>query len=289
MKKILAAALSLVMCAAFMTGCGDTDSSSSKADKKDSSSSVSSAADTESSSEADQSSSEADTSSEADASSDESSEAPAGEAGPLTQAFAEKLKEGNYAIETKTTIPGMEDLGMNETNMSIKMNGEDFYINVDLFGMAIEVTKLGDKCIAVVPEEKSYTEVSPDELGIDLSQFQSYIPNDKGTFTGSAEEDGFTVESYSVPLDVELGEGVSMTEAPKDTVVKYYYDANGDIKKIVTDTGIMGESTMEITSLTVGGVTIELPDTTGLKLVTKEEMEAAEQAESNESAEESQN
>ena len=128
-----------------------------------------------------------------------------------------------------------------------------------------------------------------DELGIDLSQFQSYIPNDKGTFTGSAEEDGFTVESYSVPLDVELGEGVSMTEAPKDTVVKYYYDANGDIKKIVTDTGIMGESTMEITSLTVGGVTIELPDTTGLKLVTKEEMEAAEQAESNESAEESQN
>ncbi len=276
MKKILAAALSLVMCAAFMTGCGDTDSSSSKADKKDSSS-VSSAADTESSSAADESSSEADaTSSEADASSDDpTSEAPAGEAGPLTQAFAEKLKEGNYAIETKTTIPGMEDLGMNETNMSIKMNGEDFYINIDLFGMAIEVTKLGDKCIAVVPEEKMYMEADPKELGIDLSQFQSYIPNDKGTFTGSAEEDGLTVESYSVPLDVELGEGVTMTEAPDDTVVKYYYDANGDIKKIVTDTGIMGESTMEITSLTVGGVTIELPDTTGLKLVTKEEMEAA--------------
>ncbi|MBQ6675391.1 MAG: hypothetical protein IJM75_04610, partial [Ruminococcus sp.] len=213
MKKILAAALSLVMCAAFMTGCGDDDSSSSKADKKDSSS-VSSAADTESSSAADESSSEADaTSSEADASSDDSSEDPAGEAGPLTQAFTDKLKDKNYAIETKTTIPGMEDLGMGETNLNVKMNGDDFYVSMDLLGTAIEMTKLGDKCIAIVPEEKSYTEVSPDEIGMDISELQSYVPNDKATFVGSAEEDGFTVETYNVPLDVELGEGVTMTEA----------------------------------------------------------------------------
>ncbi|MBO6140873.1 MAG: hypothetical protein J6O40_03675 [Ruminococcus sp.] len=264
MKKILAAALALVMSAAFMTACGDDDSSSSKAKKDTESSSV---AATEESSSAAEESSTADESSAADESStaDESSDAPAeaGEAGPLTTAFNEKLKAGKYELEMTAEAMGMTSKSI------VKMNGENVYVSLDLLGETIEVYIVDGKAIGIIPSQNAYVEADPNELGIDLSTItDSYTLNDKATYVGSSEEDGLTVETYKVPLDMELGEGVTLESgADSDTELKYCYDADGMLKKIVSNAAMVGESTVEVTKLSFDDVKIELPDTSSMTKV----------------------
>lgn len=235
MKKILASALALIMSVSVLTACGDEDSSS-KADKNDSSS-VSSAADP-----AEESSKEY-------------------EPGDFTKAYTEKVNSNSFAMEMKVNAMGMD------TTSKVKRNGDDFYISIDLFGEVIDIYKIGDKAIAIIPSQNAYTEVSSDELGAYEDSVNTFAIDDKSTFVGSTEEDGFTVETYKVPLDMELGEGVTLEEGTDtDSEVKYYYDADGNLKKIVTNSLGM-ESTSEITSFETENVTIELPDTSSMTKV----------------------
>ena len=256
MKKLLAFTLSLVMSAAFLTACGDDDSSSKK-DKDSSSSTSSSAAADSDSSKADDASSAADAdSSEADtdASSDDATTAATGD-GALTKAYTEKMASGDFAVEMKAEVMGME------TNLALKKASDDMYCKLDLFGETIEIYKVGDTAVAVLPSEKKYGEVPEEQLASYTSSVSTYTLDENATFVGSAEEDGMTVETFKVPLNVELGEGVTMESSEdNDTEMKYYFDADGNLKKVVSNSPMVGETTVEITSLSFEDVKIELPD-----------------------------
>ena len=254
MKKLLAFTLLLVMSAAFLTACGDEDSSSKK--DKDSSATSSSAA-AEDSSKGDESSDAGDASSDAgDASSDEKSAAEGD--GALTKAYTEKMKEGNYAVEMKASVMGMD------TNIAIKQNGDDMYALLDLFGEQMEIYKIGDSATVVMPSEKQYGEVPADQIAAYTGSISTYTIDENSTFVGTSEEDGMTVETFKVPMEMELGEGVTVgDDADTDNEVKYYYDADGNLKKVVTTSPMVGESAVEITSLKFGDVKIELPDLSG--------------------------
>ncbi|MBR1382544.1 MAG: hypothetical protein IJ555_01835 [Ruminococcus sp.] len=274
MKKILASTLALIMSVSLLTACGDEDSSS-KADKSDSSSVSSAAESTEDSSPADDSpadSSEAESSDDESSTADDSSEADTktGEAGALTKAYTEKLNSNSFSLEMKANALGID------TASKIKRNGEDFYVYLDFFGETIEVYKVGDKALGVIPSENSYVEIDPSEVGTYEQAVNTFGIDENATFVGTTEEDGFTVETYKVPMEMELEEGVTLEEGTDtDTEIKYYFDADGNLKKIVTNSFGM-ETTSEITSFETENVTIELPDTSSMTKVDPEAMENAE-------------
>lgn len=283
MKKLLAIALSFVMSAAMLTACGDDDSSSSKKSKDSSSTSSSAAADSSSKSDDDASDSDVDASSDdegdADASSDDadaSSDDAAGDDassdggdvnvvaegdGALTKAFSEKMKGGNYTMGMKMNLMGQD------MNVLMKVDGEDFYMTYDLLGDA-EIIKSGDRMVVLSQSRKMYSEVGADKVNEYKSQLGSYTLDDAAQFVSTTEEDGMTVETFNVPLSMELGEGVTLDSgADSMTETKYFYDADGNLKKIITDAPLVGETAIEITQLTFGDAKIEIPDLSGLTQV----------------------
>ena len=280
MKKFLAFTLSLVMSASFLTACGDEDSSSKKS--KDSSSTSSSAA--ADSSTADSADSKADSdagsddSSTADASSDDASSdngASTGDVGPLTKAYTEKMAAGVFSMEMKANVMSMD------TNITIKQNGENMFMALDLFGEQMEIYKVDGKAIVLLPSEKKYGEVPEDQLAQYTSSVNTYALADNAKYVGTTEEDGMTVETFKVPLDIELGEGVTLEsteEGSNETETKYYYDADGNLKKIVTNAPMVGETTVEVVSLSFDNVTIELPDLSGYEKVEQTEEESSEES-----------
>ena len=271
MKKILAFALSVIMSASFMTACGDDDTSSSKASKNESSSTAaadSSEAVADSADSGSEDASSENTSSE-DASSNDGGESK--EIGELTKAFNDKIKSNVYSIELRSNMPdlGLGDEVPTETTTIVKRNGDDFYAKVNFFGMDLEVTKIGSQVYTVVPSEKAYSVAS--DLPVDLAQIDSYSLNEKAVYQGTETEGEFTVETYNVPIDMELGEGVTY-EGETETPTKYYYDKDGVLKKIVTDSSAIGKVTVEVVSLDFENISIEEPDTTGLTKVEPDEV-----------------
>ena len=269
MKKILAFALSVIMSASFMTACGDDDTSSSKASKNESSSTAaadSSEAVADSADSGSETTSSENTSSE-DASSNDSGES--NEIGELTKAFSDKIKGNVYAIELKMPGIALDDEAPAETTTIVKRNGDDFYAKVNFLGMDLEVTKIGSQVYTVVPSEKAYSVAS--DLPVDLDQIDSYSLNEKAVYQGTETEGEFTVETYNVPIDMELGEGVTY-EGETETPTKYYYDKDGVLKKIVTDSSAIGKVTVEVVSLDFENIKIEEPDTTGLTKVEPDEV-----------------
>lgn len=121
----------------------------------------------------------------------------------------------------------------------------------------------------MVPSEKAYSVAS--DLPIDLDQIDSYSLNEKAVYQGTETEGEFTVETYNVPIDMELGEGVTY-EGETETPTKYYYDKDGVLKKIVTDSSAIGKVTVEVVSLSFENISIEEPDTTGLTKVEPDEV-----------------
>ncbi|WP_028508966.1 hypothetical protein [Ruminococcus sp. NK3A76] len=285
MKKLLAIALSFVMSAAMLTACGDDDSSSSKKSKDSSSTSSSAAADSSSKSDDDASDSDAD----ADASSDDAGDADASSDdaagddassdggdvsvvaegdGALTKAFSEKMKGGNYTMGMKMNLKGLD------MNALMKVDGEDLYMTYDLLGDA-EIIKSGDRMVVLSQSRKMYSEVGADEVNEYKSQLGSYTLDDAAQFVSTTEEDGMTVETFNVPLSMKLGEGVTLDSgADSMTEAKYFYDADGNLKKIITDAPILGETTIEITieitQLSFGDAKIEIPDLSGFTQVDEE-------------------
>ena len=259
MKKLLAVALSVIMSAAIFTACGDDDSSSKKS--KDSSSATSSAAADDSKADA-SSDSEADADSDADASSDDNGGAEVTGDGALTKAYTEKMKSGKFSLGMKAEVMGME------TEMGMAMNGEDFFVSLDLFGEKVDVYKVGEKVLAVLPNQQKYAETTADQIGSILDAVSTYSLDENAEYLGTTEEDGFTVESFKIPAKVELGEGVTMdSDTDLSTESKYYFDADGNLKKIVSSSSLAGDTTVEITSLSFDDVTIELPDVSGYEEV----------------------
>ena len=266
------------MSAAMLTACGDDDSSSSKKSKDSSSTSSSAAADSSSKSDDDASDSDAD----ADASSDDADDADASSDdaagddassdggdvnvvaegdGALTKAFSEKMKGGNYTMGMKMNLMGQD------MNVLMKVDGEDFYMTYDLLGDA-EIIKSGDRMVVLSQSQKMYSEVGADKVNEYKSQLGSYTLDDAAQFVSTTEEDGMTVETFNVPLSMELGEGVTLDSgADSMTETKYFYDADGNLKKIITDAPLVGETTIEITQLSFGDAKIEIPDLSGLTQV----------------------
>ncbi len=263
MKKILAMTLSLIMCGAMFVSCGDTDSSS-KADKDSSSSSAaessSSAADAQSKADDAENSSEesstADESSAADTEDASSGEVNAAEnnEGALGKAFTEKINTGVYDIEGVMTS---EFTG--ETPVVMTYNNNDFHVIVSMLGTNIEMYGVDGKIYQVVPAAQMYSIMDDDDAA--QLNISSYGLDENYKFKGTSEKDGYTVESYDVFAKVEAAEGVTVEQSDEpDGSADYYFDSDGELKKIVTSLPLMGDTTIEFTKVSFDDVKIELPD-----------------------------
>ncbi|MBR1383199.1 MAG: hypothetical protein IJ555_05230 [Ruminococcus sp.] len=242
MKKITAILISVIMSAAVFSGCGN----------KISDSSAGSASDTSSDASADVSSETGETSSE-----EETSIKELETNGDYTKAYSEKIKGGVYAMDGVITMPMF-----GETPMAVKVNGSDLYANITTLGVYVEVYQVDGKTYNLMPQVQSYmvTEAKTlQELGVstyDLPSGSSYLR--------SYEENGLIVEEFEIPtvvvaddvsedVQIDLGDNTSY-------VAKYYFDNSGLLKKVVSETPMLGETVFEINSLTFDDVVIELPD-----------------------------
>ena len=247
MKKFCALLAAVVMTAMVLTSCGDSDSSSKKdSSKADDKAPVTTLADDESEpeetkpEEKDPEESVAD-SSEDESEPDEDSE-PEGEGtfGPLTQAFADKIKAGKYAMKMKMDASAfLGATGMIDTEF--KYNNGDSYVHTTLMGMETEIYTVAGTSITVLTASNTYQEGS----NVNVSFADNLTRPDGATYVGSSEEDGLTVEKYTIAGG---GEG------------KFCFDSDGNIKKIVTSGSDFGDMTVEIDSISFDDVTIELPD-----------------------------
>ncbi|MBR4555821.1 MAG: hypothetical protein IKO27_09555, partial [Ruminococcus sp.] len=67
--------------------------------------------------------------------------------------------------------------------------------------------------------------------------------------------DGLTVETY----DVEMGSALG-----GNTQMKYYFDSDGTLKKIIVDAPLIGKTAIEFKSIKFEEVDVSLPDLSGM-------------------------
>ena len=257
MKKFCALLISVIMAAAVMTSCGDADSSSKKdSSKAAADTTVTTAAPDEENKETETEKAEESKPEETKATEDvapeeskpeEESSAPdenKGKVGPLAKAYSDKIANGVFSVKMKVTssLTGSVDA-------ELKANKGDTYTHANIGGLETEIYKVGGKTVTVFPGLNAYKEGDAgEELNVSVYQL-----DEAAVFVGSGEEDGLKYESYK--LD-ETG--------TSDFDTKYYFDADGNVKKIVTDTGIAGEITVEFDEISFDNVEIKLPDTSGM-------------------------
>ena len=253
MKKICAVLCSVIMAAAVMTACGD----SSSASKSDASAAVSAAESTAESkaeeSKAEESKAEESKAEESKAEESKAEESTAeaeGEWGPLGKAYTEKLASGVYTLDmtVKTSLTG-------ETPMLLEVNGNDRHMKLTTMGVEMETYLIDGKTYNILASLNAYT-VSTD--GDDTSEtIQTYGLTPDMKLADSGEQDGLKFEKYVVSFGDEA-------DSSNDVTTTYYFDADGNIKKISADAPILGETEAVVNSVKFDDVKIELPDLSGM-------------------------
>ena len=173
--------------------------------------------------------------------------AASGEIGELTKAYNEKIGTNVFSMDVKVDMPMLGQ----ETDMKYSRNGDDFNMTANLLGMNMDVYKVGNKAVALLPDLDAYIEMSEDQLS--SFSMDTYALEEGAIFDGTEEKDGFTVENYTLDED------------GTETKYAYYYDDKGDLKKVVLSNDWTGEVTAEYNNLTFDAVDIKLPDTSGLE------------------------
>lgn len=275
MKKISALILSLIMCASVLTACGEDDSStgsSSKADKTDSTAADESKEDAEGGD--DEGAKGGDETEDGDDSEGGSAESTAddgngseggegGESagfGPLAKAYSDKIASGVFDIEATIT-----NSFTGEMPFTMAVNGSDFHVIMSVFGMNMNIYSVGGETYTVIPATEMYIKGE----AVDLSEMNldAYALDDNYSYIETVEEDGFVIEKYSVKSDIsfsgEDGVEVSTDEEASTGTADYYFDADGNLKKVISSSELSGDVTVEFTKLEFDNVTIELPDMEG--------------------------
>ena len=230
MKKTLALLACIVMAAAAMTACGDSDSSSSSkrststgtaaASETTASAGTTEAPETTAAPETTEAPADTEAPKETKGTEPEESEPDAGEAGPLFKALNEKIKSSNaFVIKGK-----MGGGSMIQGEIEIRYNNGNSYARMNMNGMDQEFYNVDGKAITVMSATKTYLEGEGLGVNVDLLNEEKI-----GTFAGTAEEDGMTVESYT---DSEDGD------------TKLYFSGS-DLKKISNAKGSLDSIEME--------------------------------------------
>ncbi|MBR6874469.1 MAG: hypothetical protein IKN17_13270 [Ruminococcus sp.] len=269
MKKICALILSVIISAAAFVGCGDADSSSTAESKADTVSSQAAGADSsadsaaesaaESTAESTADSGPADVQSETDSDTDES-KAPVEVLegwGDLAKAYTEKLRGGSYAIDMTIT----SELS-GEMPVVLRTSGGNSYIKMTTSGVEIEAYIIDGKAYSLIPSMNAYS-VTENGEGI-MNSVSTYGLSDNALYTGSEEKDGYTVENYIIPVFITGDVSASVDpDNSLNTKVSYYFQGE-ELKKIVADSPLMGETTLTMNSLSFDVDPVELPDISGM-------------------------
>lgn len=242
MKKISAVIMALIMTCAAFTACGDNDSDSKKDSDKKSSSSAAAADDKDSDSKADDSKVEE---------------------GGLAKAYSEKLKGGEFVFDMtlSTDMTG-------EMPCKISSKGKNYHVTMTAMGVNMDIYTVDGKTYTLMPDAKLYQVAEGEDMedvGVDVDEF---ILSDDYKYVETKEEDGMTVEVFTAPaMDIEVESGVELEVGDDDdsanNTVSYYFDADQNLKKIVTESSISGNSTVTVNSLAYECEDIVLPDLTG--------------------------
>ena len=273
MKKIIAMLAALTMSAAMFTACGDIDSSGdtkSSADKS-AAESAEAADETESTAEAAESADETESTDDAvgeddnKGGDDNEGNKSEGELGPLGKAYNDKVSAGNVQMEAKIDMMGDQPVIMEK-------NGDNIHMKMSLFGMNLDIYQVDGKCYNLIPASEMYIIIPEEQAAMYTENDYADGIADGSVFVESYEEDGFTVEKYTVKEEmvVSLAEGVSMDmeDTAQESTVLYYFDSDGNLKKIVTQ-GMM-DTTVEFTKLAFEDVPVEMPDLSGWEEVTQD-------------------
>ncbi|MGN0622898.1 MAG: hypothetical protein ACI4JA_02990 [Oscillospiraceae bacterium] len=246
MKKISALLLALIMTCAAFTACGDSDSDSKKKTEKKSETSSAAAVDDES--KADES--------KAEESKEDDSKV---EEGGLAKAYTEKLNSGEFAFDMTVS----SDM-TGEIPCSMAAKNGNFHVTMAMMGMNIEIYIVDGKAYTLMPEAKLYEvseDIDLDEMGLD-----TFTLDEDYKYVETKEEDGMTVEVYTVPSEgfdisgLESEEESSESDESSNDTVSYYFDADGNLKKIVTVSSLAGTTTVTVNSLAFECDDIVLPD-----------------------------
>ena len=276
MKKILAMLAALAMSAAMLTACGDTDSSGDTKSSADKSAAESAEApdaasegaenkDNESKDNESKDNETKDSEGDDNMGGDDNGGTAEGKLGPLGQAYNDKISAGKIQMEAKVDMMGNQPV-------IVEKNGSDMHMQMSLFGMNLNIYQIGDKCYNLIPASKMYMSIPAEQAAMYTENDYADGIADGSVFVESYEEDGFTVEKYTVKQEmvVSLAEGVSMDmdESAQESTALYYFDADGNLKKIVTQ-GMM-DTTVEFTKLAFEDVPVEMPDLSGWEEVTQD-------------------
>ena len=254
MKKFSALLLALIMTCAAFTACGDSDSDSKKDTEKKSEASSAAAADDE----------KTDTESKAEESKADESKADDSkvEEGGLAKAYTEKLNSGEFAFD----MTASSDM-TGEIPCSMAAKNGNYHVTMAMMGMNMEIYVVDGKAYTLMPEAKLYEvseDIDLDEMGLD-----TFTLDEDHKYVETKEEDGMTVEVYTVPsveFDIsglETEEESSESDESSNDTVSYYFDADGNLKKIVSVSSLAGTTTVTVNSLAFECDDIVLPDLTG--------------------------
>lgn len=264
MKKITAIICSLIMTCTVFASCGDSSSSSSKADTT--------AATTTTAAVAEDSS---DAQSTTDTTADSNVETATGDtlAAKYTQALSNQVFSLDMTVTSDYT---------GEMPMVLQADGTNYYISMNLMGMAIDMYLIDNQMYMMDSSSKSYSVTSMDSADFNLEDegVSSFGLNDSYKFVSSeTTDDGLICETYSIDEsslmgEIELGSGVTLetestseTDSESTSYAKYYFDAATEqLKKIEMSTMGMNESIV-INSFSTDDVKIELPDLTDWTLM----------------------
>ena len=274
MKRLCALTLSVLASAAVLVSCGDSSSSEkdsssqstvssqaaggeeSKAEESsaEESKAEESAADVSAADESAADESAADESAADESAADESTldeskaDEPSGGEGVLAKAYTEKLASKQYSIEASVNSSLTGD-----TEVKMDVNGDNMHLVTKIMGIETDTYTIGDKTYSLVPSMKAYTVGEKNKLS--AANFDTYALTDKSKFVSTGEEDGLTVETY----DVEMGSALG-----GNTQMKYYFDSDGTLKKIIVDAPLIGKTAIEFKSIKFEEVDVSLPDLSGM-------------------------
>ena len=157
----------------------------------------------------------------------------------------------------------------------ITSKGGNYYIEMTAMGLKAEVYIIDGKGYTIMPDADVYQVMDDVDLG-DLG-VNTFGLNDSYQYVETKEEDGLTLEVYKAVFtdDYDLGSenaddstDSSKNEYTVETTVTYYFDSNGDLKKIVSNDDFSGETTATINSAEWTAEDITLPDLSGLTEMT---------------------
>ncbi len=225
MKKISAMIIALMMTCMAFTSCGGSEESSSKADE-------STASDTTASASGEQ---------EADGEEQESDGAVVeGATGDLAKNYTEKINSGEYTADLTITS---DYLG--EIPYVITVKDGNFYVKMSAMGVNVEYYSVDGTVYMLMPDAQMYSieeDVSLEDMGID-----TFGIDDSYTYVETKEDGDYTVEVYSA-VSMETEDEEADDESLSDTV-SYYFDSEGELKKITSSSDYMGNTTVEINSI----------------------------------------